>query len=127
MIDIKKYPEFLPWVLGLRVREHDFSARKMHAELAVGYKIYTERFTCNVSYETDKSIHVDYLKGPLKHLSNNWVFTDLKEGGCAVDFHVAFEFDSMILQTLAQQFFDKALKRMIGAFEKRAIELYGAT
>ena len=86
VIDIKKYPEFLPWVLGLRVREHDFSARKMHAELAVGYKIYTERFTCNVSYETDKSIHVDYLKGPLKHLSNNWVFTDLKEGGCAVDF-----------------------------------------
>ncbi len=122
VLDIAKYPEFLPWVVGLRVR--DRQPGLIHAELAAGYKIYTERFTCNVSYERPKSIHVDYIKGPLKHLTNDWSFTDVP-GGCQITFHVEFEFKSFLFQSVAAQFFDMALSKMTEAFEQRAAEIYG--
>lgn len=123
VIDIEKYPEFLPWVVGLRVKERKENLIK--ADLAAGYKIYTEKFTCNVHHNRPHSIHVDYVQGPLKHLTNDWKFEDTPEG-CKITFHVDFEFQSSFFQTIAAQFFDVALSRMTEAFEKRAAEIYGA-
>ena len=42
-----------------------------------------------------------------------------------VDFEVEFEFKNRLFEMLAGQMFDKALRKMIGAFETRAAELYG--
>ncbi len=123
VIDIEKYPEFLPWVIGLRVRDRQPNLIK--AELAAGYKIYTEKFTCNVRYDRPNHIHVDYIQGPLKHLTNDWKFEDV-DGGCQVTFHVDFEFKSGMFQMIATQFFDVALSKMISAFELRAEAMYGS-
>lgn len=123
VIDIEKYPEFLPWVVGLRVKDRQTGI--ITADLAAGYKIYTEKFTCKVHYERPHKIHVDYVQGPLKHLTNDWTFENVAEG-CQITFHVDFEFKSSLFQTIAAQFFDVALSRMTEAFEKRAAEVYGA-
>lgn len=122
VIDIEKYPEFLPWVIGLRVK--DRTDHMIKADLAVGYKIYSEKFTSRVTFNRPHSIHVDYIKGPLKHLTNDWRFVDLPDGRCEVTFHVDFEFQSSMFQALAAQFFDAALSKMTTAFEKRAAETY---
>jgi coenzyme Q-binding protein COQ10 len=71
------------------------------------------------------SIHVDYLDGPMKHLSNEWDFVDRAEGGCTVNFMVDFAFKSRIFEALAGQVFDRALRKMTDAFETRANQLYG--
>ena len=47
-------------------------------------------------------------------------------GGTEVDFCVDFAFRNRIFEALAGQMFDRALRRMIGAFEERAAALYGA-
>jgi coenzyme Q-binding protein COQ10 len=78
-----------------------------------------------VHKEEPTRVHVDYLDGPLKHLSNDWRFRPDGEGGVLVDFEVDFAFRNKLFEMLAGQMFDKALRKMIGAFEARAEELYG--
>ena len=49
-----------------------------------------------------------------------------EQGGVLVDFTVDFAFKNRMFEMLAGQVFDKALRKMIGAFEGRAAELYGS-
>ena len=76
--------------------------------------------------ERPRAVTVSYIDGPMKHLSNEWHFAPLAGGGCRVDFMVDFAFRSRVFETLAGQMFDKALRKMIAAFEARAGELYAA-
>jgi coenzyme Q-binding protein COQ10 len=121
--DVARYEEFLPWVTGVRVRED--SDTEMVADLLVGFKALRERFTSRVTKVRAKTIHVDYLDGPLKYLRNDWAFRPDGEGGVLIDFTVDFAFRSRIFEAIAGQVFEAALRRMIGAFETRAKALYG--
>ena len=123
--DVAAYPEFLPWVSAIRVRSD--SETEMVADMIVGFKGISESFTSRVHKERPRHVRVDYLDGPLKHLHNEWAFRDDGQGGVLVDFEVEFQFKNRIFEMLAGQFFDKALRKMIGAFEARAATLYGAS
>jgi coenzyme Q-binding protein COQ10 len=122
--DVRRYAEFLPWVSAVRVRSE--SETELVADVVVGFKGLSERFTSRVAKGRPDHIHVDYLDGPLDHLRNEWGFRDDGAGGCLVDFSVDFAFRSRLFQALAGQVFDRALRRMIGAFEARAAALYSA-
>jgi coenzyme Q-binding protein COQ10 len=122
--DVARYGEFLPWVSAVRVRSD--SGTDMVADVVVGFKGLSERFTSRVAKERPYRIHVDYVDGPLAYLRNEWRFSDDGAGGTSIDFAVDFAFRSRLFQMLAGQVFDRALRRMIGAFEARAAVLYGA-
>jgi coenzyme Q-binding protein COQ10 len=122
--DVKSYPEFLPWVAAVRVRSD--SEALMIADLVVGFRAIKETFTSRVEKERPRRIRTDYIEGPLKYLQNSWVFRPDGQGGSEVDFCVDFAFRSRIFESLAGQMFDRALRRMIGAFEERARALYGS-
>jgi coenzyme Q-binding protein COQ10 len=122
--DVARYAEFLPWVAAVRVRSN--SSTEMVADLIVGFKALRERFTSRVHKQRPGHIHVDYLEGPLKHLSNDWKFRPDGKGGTLVDFCVDFAFKNRVFEALAGQMFDMALRKMINAFEERAAVLYGA-
>jgi len=121
--DVRRYPEFLPWVQAMRVRQD--RADETVADMVVGFKGLRETFTSRVGKVRPEAIHVEYVDGPLKYLRNDWRFR-AEEGGCAVDFAVEFQFKSRVFEMLAGQVFGQALRRMIGAFEDRARALYGA-
>lgn len=121
--NVAAYPEFLPWVSAIRVRSDSDS--EMVADMIVGFKGIKESFTSRVHKHHPDFVRVDYLEGPLKHLHNEWRFRDDGQGGVLVDFEVEFEFRNRLFEMLAGQVFDKALRKMIGAFETRADELYG--
>ena len=121
--DVKRYPEFLPWVSALRVRKD--GETDTLADMIVGFKGLRETFTTRIEKRRPERIHVDYIEGPLKHLRNEWVFRP-EPGGCAVDFTIDFAFKNRMFETLAGQVFGQALRRMIDAFETRADRLYGA-
>ena len=44
--EVERYPEFLPWVLGLRVKSRDDTI--VIAEMMVGYKGFREKYTSKV-------------------------------------------------------------------------------
>jgi coenzyme Q-binding protein COQ10 len=120
--DVASYPEFLPWVTAIRIRSS--SDTEMLADMIVGFKSLRESFTSRVVKERPGHLHIDYVDGPLKYLSNDWRFRDDGEGGVYLDFEVDFAFKNRMFEMLAGQMFDRALRKMIGAFETRAAELY---
>jgi coenzyme Q-binding protein COQ10 len=121
--DVGNYQEFLPWVAATRIRSDNDS--EMVADLVVGFKALKETFTSRVHKRRPHEIVIDYVEGPLKYLHNSWKFNAVP-GGTEVDFCVDFAFRNRIFEALAGQMFDRALRRMIGAFEERADVLYGA-
>jgi len=123
--DVTRYDEFLPWVVGVRVKSD--SEAEMVADLLVGFKALREKFTSRVIKNRPDRIEVIYLDGPMRDLDNIWHFRDLPEGGCEVDFSVEFSFRNRLFEALAGQFFDHAFRKMVSAFEARAEELYGSS
>lgn len=120
---IDRYPEFLPWCVAARVRSR--RGNELVADLVIGFKMFRERYTSRVTLERPRRIHVSYLEGPLKHLTNHWVFEPHPSGGTDIDFYVDFEFHSKVLQTLIGTLFHEAMRRIVAAFEQRAQRLYG--
>ena len=123
--DVRRYPEFLPWVTAMRVRQDGDT--ETVADMIVGFKGLRETFTSKVKKQRPDTIRVEYVDGPLKYLYNDWRFREDGEGGCLVDFSVDFAFKNRMFEMLAGQVFSVALRRMIGAFETRAAALYGAS
>jgi coenzyme Q-binding protein COQ10 len=121
--DVAKYDEFLPWVVAVRVRSS--SDTETVADLVVGFNAFKERFASRVEKQRPTRICVDYIEGPLKFLHNEWRFEASPDGGTDVHFSVDFAFKSRLFESLAGAMFDRALRRMIGAFEQRAAALYG--
>jgi coenzyme Q-binding protein COQ10 len=122
--DVERYPEFLPWCIGARIRER--SDKLLVADLIIGFKMIRERFTSRVDLDRPNlAIDVTYADGPFKHLSNRWRFERTPDDHCIIDFYVEFEFRSVVLQKLIGVLFHEAVKRMVGAFETRARALYG--
>ncbi len=121
--DVGRYDEFLPWVVAVRVRSS--SETETLADLVVGFSAFKERFTSRVVKERPDRIVVDYVEGPLKYLHNEWRFEPAGDGGTNLHFSVDFAFRSRLFEALAGQMFDRALRRMTGAFEQRAATLYG--
>jgi coenzyme Q-binding protein COQ10 len=120
--DIERYPEFLPWCIAARIRERE--PRLVVADLVIGFKMFRERFTSRVALDPPRQIDVAYAEGPFRYLDNHWKF-DPVAGGCRIDFFVDFEFSSRLMQKVIEILFGEAVRRMVGAFEKRAGELYG--
>ncbi len=121
--DVGSYDEFLPWVSAVRIRSDN--EREMVADLIVGFNAFKERFTSRVTKHRPNHICVDYVEGPLKYLKNEWRFDPAPDGGTNVHFSVDFAFKSRLFESLAGAMFDRALRRMTGAFEQRAAALYG--
>ena len=121
--DIARYDEFLPWVVAVRIRSS--SETETVADLVVGFNAFKERFTSRVTKRRPRYLEVDYVEGPLKYLHNEWRFEPAPDGGTNLHFSVDFAFKSRIFEAIAGQMFDRALRRMTGAFETRAAALYG--
>ncbi|NBC36226.1 type II toxin-antitoxin system RatA family toxin [Novosphingobium sp. FSY-8] len=120
--DVGKYGEFLPWVVATRVKSND--GHEMVADMLVGFKMLREKFTSRVLLNRPGELTVHYLDGPMRDLDNKWQFRDV-DGGCELDFSVSFTFRNPLFESLAGQYFDKAFRKMVAAFEERAAVLYG--
>ena len=121
--DVSRYREFLPWVVATRVRSD--SETEMVADMVVGFNSLRESFTSRVHKQRPLEIDVHYVDGPLKDLDNTWTFRSTPDGGCEIDFSVDFTFKNRVFEKLAGQYFDRAFRKMVEAFEKRAADLYG--
>ena len=120
--DVSKYPEFLPWCLGARVK--NINQYNFDADLIIGFKIYKEIYSSRIFLDNIKNvIKVEYKDGPFERLESHWVFKENNQG-CIVEFMVDFKFKSVFLQTIMETLFSEAVKRMVKAFETRANELY---
>jgi coenzyme Q-binding protein COQ10 len=120
--DIGRYPEFLPWCVGARVRSR--TETEVVADLTIGFGPFRESFTSRVTLDRPRRVRVRYEKGPFRYLNNQWDFIPHAHG-TEVDFFVDFEFRSRILQAAIGVVFNEAVRRMVNAFHRRAGQVYG--
>ncbi len=120
--DVAKYPQFLPWCVGARIRSREGDV--LHADLTIGFGPFRESFRSQVTLERPHRVGVVYERGPFKYLNNYWTFTPDPKG-CQVNFFVDFEFRSRLLQAAIGAVFGEAVRRMVNAFETRARAIYG--
>ncbi len=131
--DVERYPEFVPWITGLRATNRRVGAESvttLDAEANVRFHILRERFaTCVRSDARALTIDVSLISGPFRHLQNRWRFRPRHDGGhvvgCELVFEIDFEFGSRLLHGLLRANFDRAVAKLVGCFERRAESLYG--
>ena len=120
--DVERYPEFLPWCKAARIIEK--GEGEIIAELVISYKQFSEKYTSRIKLNENSEIDVTAIKGPFKHLHNNWKFFPSGESACTLEFQLDFELNSYLLEKLIGIFFHRATQKMVSAFKTRADELY---
>lgn len=128
VMDIEKYPEFLPWCKQAKIIEK-ISTDNLRADLLINFKNFFEKYRSDVKHgRSDDGSHfieVVAIEGPFKKLLNQWQFRDLENGGCEVKFFIDFEFNSFFLSKMLGVIFERASEKMMVAFEDRAHVVFG--
>ena len=126
VLDIDKYPEFVPWCLEGKIHEKKESEDliEIKADLKVGKKFLNETYTSLVLLHKKKDkIMVTNIDGPLKHLKNEWKFKEINQS-TQLDFIIDFELKNNLLNSIMKRSFNLGLNKIADAFEKRALELF---
>jgi coenzyme Q-binding protein COQ10 len=127
--DVSKYPEFVPWITGMRTwnsRSLGSGVSAVDAEAAVSFSFLKEKFATRVRRDArNRQIDVCLLAGPFRKLDNRWRFLDAGHSHTRIEFDIDFVFRSRLLDGLLRANFGHAVDRLIGCFEARARTLYG--
>ena len=129
VLDIEKYPEFVPWCINGKVHETKDKGEiiEIVADLTIGKSFFNETYKSFVIYNKNSDIIlVKNIDGPLKYLENKWFFKQQGENS-EIDFQINFELKNKILNLFMIKSFDIGLKKIADAFEKRAIQLFDKT
>ena len=126
VLDIEKYPEFVPFCLDSHVYERNTQGNQtlIIADLTIGKGPFKDTYKSDVKFDKEKStINVTNIGGPLNHLENNWKFIET-EGGTEISFDIDFEIENKFLNVLMSKSFEFGLNKIADAFQKRAETLF---
>ena len=129
VLDIEKYPEFVPFSLGSKIYEKKDKDDQLLiiADLTIGKGPFKETYKSDVKFnKNEDSIYVTNLDGPLKHLENNWHFKEINNLS-EVSFEIDFELKNDFLNIIMTKSFQFGLNKIADAFQKRAEELFSKT
>ena len=127
VLDIEKYPEFIPFCLDSKIHTKDVKDNfiLIIADLTIGKGLLKDTYKSDVRFnKKEDTIFVTNIDGPLKYLENKWKFTE-KGNLTEVSFDVDFEINNKFLNILMTKSFQLGLDKIADAFQKRAIELFG--
>jgi ribosome-associated toxin RatA of RatAB toxin-antitoxin module len=122
--DVESYPRFLPWCGGARVLDQA-SGRKT-ARIDIDYHGVRAHFTTDNVNRPPESIVITLNDGPFRHLHGEWRFRVLGELGCSVEFDLAYEFATTLLDKAIGPVFGHIANTLIDAFVRRADVVYVA-
>ena len=129
VLDIEKYPEFVPFCMGAKVYEKKVQGNLLLivGDLTIGKGPFKDTYKSDVKYnKKEDSIFVTNLDGPLKHLENTWHFKE-ENNVTEVSFEVDFELKNEFLNIVMTKSFQFALDKIAEAFQKRAENLFKKT
>ena len=126
VLDIEKYPEFVPFCLDAHVYEKNTEGNLtlIIADLTIGKGPFKDTYKSDVKFnKKDSSIKVTNIGGPLNHLENIWYFND-HENGTEIYFDIDFEIENKFLNIVMTKSFQFGLDKIADAFQKRAETLF---
>ena len=126
VLDIEKYPEFVPFCLASHVYERNDKGDHILiiADLTIGKGPFKDTYKSDVRFDKVKSIiNVTNIGGPLNHLENNWKFIE-SDNSTEILFDIDFEIENKFLNLVMAKSFQYGLNKIADAFQERANELY---
>ena len=130
VLDIEKYPEFIPFCDSSKVYERNDDGQTINiiADLTIGKGPFKDTFKSDVKFNKNNNhIHVVNIDGPLNYMENNWKF--FEKGNFTngykteVIFDIDFEVKNKFLNILMTKSFQYGLEKIADAFQKRAESL----
>ena len=125
VLDIEKYPEFVPFCQDSKVHERKQKGDLILivADLTIGKGPFVDTYKSDVKFnKKDDTIYVTNIDGPLNYLENNWKFQEQGDF-TEVTFDVDFEIKNKFLNILMTKSFQFGLEKIADAFQKRAESL----
>ncbi len=132
VVDVEKYPEFLPWCERAEVVSRDDQGQT--ARLHLAYAGVRQAFTTRNVQVLDRSVHVGLVDGPFSQLDGVWRFVPLPlpsgEGmtgtdACKIEFELRYQFANAVLELAISPVFDRIADTMVDSFVRRAEQVYG--
>jgi ribosome-associated toxin RatA of RatAB toxin-antitoxin module len=122
VIDVERYPQFLPWVAGAELherREHDLIASMEMSRSGV-----RERFTTRNEFDRPAYMTMQLVEGPFRLLQGRWTFAPIGNAGTRIELEMRFEFANPVVSMLFGKAFEQSCGQLIDAFIARARELH---
>ena len=123
VIDVVRYPEFLPWVAAAEL--HEKSDRDLLASMEMQRGGVRERFTTRNVFERPTYMNMQLVQGPFRTLEGRWGFTSIGEAGTRIELGMRFEFANPVVSLLFGKAFEQSCNTLIDAFIARARVLHG--
>ena len=127
VLDIEKYPEFVPFCLDSHVykKKDEGELMLIIADLTIGKGPFKDTYKSDVKFnKKNDTIKVTNIGGPLNHLENTWHFKD-HDNRTEISFDIDFEIENKFLNIVMTKSFQFGLDKIADAFQKRAEELFG--
>jgi len=130
--DVGSYKEFLPLVERSTVRNRKPAVdgyESFNADLVIGHKKMGIHESFSSQVETSSanlSVNAVSSGNAVKKLISSWQITSVEGNKSDITFAVDYEMKSHLLQILLSRMFDHVAKKVMGAFEARAEELYNS-
>jgi ribosome-associated toxin RatA of RatAB toxin-antitoxin module len=121
--DVPRYPEFLPWCVGVRVE--DVSATERIATLKIAHGVLQTEFTTRNILTPGAQIDMRLTHGPFRDLTGAWRFDAIADKGSRVNFRVEFEFKNRLTSVAFNAVFETLCGSIVDAFAVRAKKVYG--
>jgi ribosome-associated toxin RatA of RatAB toxin-antitoxin module len=120
--DVAAYPTFLPWCAGAHVLAEGDGHKT--ARIDIDYHGVRAHFTTDNHTTPPDSIVVTLADGPFRHLHGEWRFTALAPDACKVEFELAYEFSTHLLERIVGPVFNHIATTFVDAFVRRAEALH---
>ncbi|MBK6334668.1 MAG: type II toxin-antitoxin system RatA family toxin [Betaproteobacteria bacterium] len=122
---IEQYPQFLPWCGGAHVLESHPGGKT--ARIDIDYHGVRAHFTTDNANRASESIVVTLRDGPFRHLHGEWRFVALAPDACKIEFELAYQFTTHLLERVVGPVFSHIADTFIDAFVRRAEALHAET
>jgi len=133
VVDVEKYPEFLPWCQRVDVLSRDDRGQTVRLHLA--FSGIRHAFTTTNVQVPDESVHIKLVDGPFSLLDGLWRFVPLplpaSTGGiddvaCKIEFEMRYEFSNAVLEAAISPVFDRIANTFVDSFVRRAEQVHGS-
>lgn len=120
--DIRSYPKFLPMCYDIEIFEQTEIEAAASLKIKSGFvRLYFATYNTMVKNE---HIHLNLMNGPFKSLTGDWKFEPQGENSCKVSLDMEFTFENKFVEMALGPVFRSLADKMLGAFCKRAEEVY---
>jgi ribosome-associated toxin RatA of RatAB toxin-antitoxin module len=120
--DVARYPEFLPWCVGVHVER--LSEMETLATIKIARGVLRTEFTTRNTAQKDARILMQLVGGPFRHMRGEWRFEALGERGSQVRFAIEFEFKNRLAAAALNSVLESVYGATLDAFVTRAQQIY---